>query len=66
MKKKICVFGGSRSGKNSDNIKSAKTVGQIIAENNFDIIFGGGENGIMGSISETAIKYGSKSTQSRD
>ena len=62
MRKKICVFGGSKSGKNSENIKSAKIVGQIIAENNFDIDFGGGENGIMGSVSETAIKYGSKTT----
>ena len=62
MRKKICVFGGSKSGKNSENIKSAKVVGQIIAENNFDIVFGGGENGIMGSVSETAIKYGSKTT----
>tara|TARA_A100001388_G_scaffold152088_1_gene113016 strand:- start:28 stop:588 length:561 start_codon:yes stop_codon:yes gene_type:complete len=62
LRKKICVFGGSKSGKNSENIKSAKIVGQIIAENNFDIVFGGGENGIMGSVSETAIKYGSKTT----
>ena len=62
MRKKICIFGGSKSGKNSENIKSAKIVGQIIAENNFDIVFGGGENGIMGSVSETSIKYGSKTT----
>ena len=62
MKKKICVFGGSKSGKNNENIKSAKSVGQIIAENNFDIVFGGGENGIMGSVSETAIKCGSNTT----
>ena len=62
MKKKICVFGGSKPGKNFENIKTAKSVGQIIAENNFDIVFGGGENGIMGSVSETAIKYGSKTT----
>jgi uncharacterized protein (TIGR00730 family) len=62
LKKKICVFGGSRSGKNKQNIKSAKIVGRIIAENNFDIVFGGGENGIMGSVSETAVKYGSKTT----
>ena len=62
MKKKICVFGGSKSGKNIKNVKIAETVGQIIAENNFDIVFGGGENGIMGSVSETAIKFGSKTT----
>ena len=62
MKKKICVFGGSKSGKNLENLKSAKTIGQIIAENNFDIIFGGGESGIMGSVSVTSIKYGSSTT----
>ncbi len=62
MKKKICVFGGSKLGKNSENIINAQTIGQIIAENNFDIVFGGGENGIMGSVSEAAVKYGSKTT----
>ena len=62
MKKKICVFGGSKSGKNIKNVEIASIVGQVIAENNFDIVFGGGENGIMGSVSETAIKYGSKTT----
>ena len=60
MKKKICVFGGYKSGKNNENKKFAKSIGQIIAKNNFDIVFGGGENGIMGSVSETAIEYGSK------
>ena len=62
MRKKICVFGGSKSGKNNENIINAKTIGQMIAENNFDVVFGGGENGIMGSVSETAIKHGSKTT----
>ena len=62
MRKRICVFAGSKSGKNNENIINAQTVGQIIADNNFDIVFGGGENGIMGSVSETAIKFGSKTT----
>ena len=39
LKKKICVFGGSKSGKNIENTKLAKTIGQIIAENDFEIIF---------------------------
>ena len=34
----------------------------MIAKNSFDIIFGGGENGIMGAVSSSAIKYGAKAT----
>ena len=33
MKKNICVFGGSVSGKNIENQKTAKIIGKIIAEN---------------------------------
>ena len=62
MKKKVCVFGGSKSGINTENEKSAKIVGQIIAENNFDIVFGAGESGIMGSVSKSAVKYGALTT----
>ena len=62
MKKKICVFGGSKSGLNSKIEKNAQTIGQMIAENNFDIIFGGGEKGIMGAVASSGIKYGAKTT----
>ena len=62
MKKNICVFGGSVSGKNIENKETAEIIGKIIANNNFNIVFGGGENGIMGSVSKTAIKYGSETT----
>ena len=49
MKKKICLFGGSSPGK-------------IISENNFDIIFGGGENGMMGAVARSCVKHGSETT----
>ena len=62
MKKKICVFGGSKSGVNTENEKNAKIIGQIIAENNYDIVFGAGESGIMGSVSKSAVKYGALTT----
>ena len=62
MKKKICVFGGSKSGVNTENEKSAKIIGQIIAEHNFDIVFGAGESGIMGSVSSSAVKCGASTT----
>ena len=60
MKKKICIFAGSSSGKNSSYEELAKLVGKIIAKDNFDIVFGGGEKGIMGSVASSAINYGAK------
>ena len=56
MKKNICVFGGSVSGKNIENQKTAKIIGKIIAENNFNIVFGGGENGIMGAVAQSGVE----------
>ena len=51
LKKNICIFGGSRSGKNKKIENSSKIIGQIIAEMGFNLIFGGGETGIMGAVS---------------
>ena len=58
MKKNICVFGGSVSGKNKENKKIAKIIGKIIVESNFNIVFGGGEKGIMGAIAQSGIQNG--------
>ena len=60
MKKKICIFGGSSSGIKKEHKKLAIKIGKIIAENNFDIVFGGGENGIMGAIAKSSITFGAK------
>ena len=58
MKKNICVFGGSVSGKNIEHQKTAKIIGKIIAKNNFNLVFGGSENGIMGAVAQSCIKNG--------
>ena len=62
LKKNICVFGGSVSGKNLENKKTAKIIGKIIAENNFNIVFGAGESGIMGAVAQSGIQNGAKTT----
>jgi uncharacterized protein (TIGR00730 family) len=62
LKKKICVFAGSKTGINPENEDSAKIVGKIIAESNFDIIYGGGEKGIMGAVASSGIRFGAKTT----
>ena len=60
MKKNICVFGGSVSGKNFEYQKTAKIIGKTIAENNFNLVFGGGENGIMGAVAKSSIENGAR------
>ena len=62
MKRKLCVFGGSKSGLNTKNEENAQLVGQMIAESNFDIIYGGGEKGIMGAVASSGISFGAKTT----
>ena len=62
MKKNICVFGGSVSGKEKANEDLANLVGQTIAENNFDLVFGGGETGMMGLVASSCIRYGAITT----
>ena len=62
MKKNICIFGGSKSGRNINYENSAKIIGKLIAENGYNIIFGAGETGIMGASASSAIKYGAKTT----
>jgi hypothetical protein len=62
LKKTICIFGGSKSGRNPKNEKNALMIGQIIAESNFNIIYGGGEKGIMGAIASSGISFGAKTT----
>ena len=58
LKKNICIFGGSVSGKNLKYKKTAKIIGKTIAENNFNLVFGGGQNGIMGAVSRSCIENG--------
>ena len=62
MKKNICIFGGSKSGRNINYENSAKIIGKLIAENGYNMIFGAGETGIMGASASSAIKYGAKTT----
>jgi uncharacterized protein (TIGR00730 family) len=62
LKKNICIFGGSKSGRNINYENSAKIIGKLIAENGYNMIFGAGETGIMGASASSAIKYGAKTT----
>ncbi len=48
----VCVFCGSKSGNNIKYLKLANTLGKKLAERNFNIIYGGGNSGLMGALAE--------------
>ena len=44
----ICVFCGSSYGSNPQYVVAARTLGRLIAERGFSLVFGGGGPGLMG------------------
>ena len=61
-KHKVAVFCGSMYGSNKKFKELAVTVTKYLAQNNYDIVYGGGDNGLMGVVANTALKYNSHVT----
>jgi uncharacterized protein (TIGR00730 family) len=51
----VAVFCGSRSGNNIAFENEANKLGILLAQNNFNIIYGGGGVGIMGAVANSAM-----------
>ena len=58
--KNICVFSGSCPGKKKEFLESAHHLGQVLAERKIHLVYGGGNLGLMGSVSTTAFLGGSQ------
>jgi len=58
----LAVFCGSKTGTNPLYTAHAARLGQLMAENNIRLIYGGGSAGIMGSIADSVMAYGGKVT----
>ena len=60
--KAVCVYCGSGPGTNPKFVKSARTFGRILAENNIRLVYGGGSIGLMGAIADSVIDHGGQVT----
>lgn len=58
--KNICVFCGSSPGKNEVFVEAANKLGKILAERKIHLVYGGGNIGLMGSVSTSAHLGGSQ------
>jgi uncharacterized protein (TIGR00730 family) len=60
MLRRICVFCGSNSGTQPIYTHAAETVGRLLAEQGIELVYGGGNVGLMGTIADTCLQHGGR------
>ena len=58
----ICVYCGSRPGRDASYIAAARALGKAIAESGLRLIYGGGTKGIMGAVASGVLSHGGQVT----
>lgn len=56
----LCIYCGSRLGKDKNNKKIAQQLGQALAERKMKLVYGAGSNGLMGAIADAALHEGAE------
>lgn len=56
----ICVYCGSRPGSNPEFTDVARAVGQWIGHHGGQLVYGGGRNGLMGTVAESTLAAGGR------
>jgi uncharacterized protein (TIGR00730 family) len=56
--KKICVFCGASNNVPDHFIKEARAFGKALAENGFEVVYGGSKYGSMGALADGALEAG--------
>jgi uncharacterized protein (TIGR00730 family) len=57
---RICVFCGSNSGINPTYRTSAVAMGHLLAERGIELVYGGGNIGLMGILADTVLESGGR------
>ncbi|WP_325168893.1 TIGR00730 family Rossman fold protein [Cytobacillus luteolus] len=60
--KKICIFCGSSFGNSSIYQEKVNELGTILAKRNVELVYGGGNVGLMGEISRSVLAHGGRVT----
>ncbi|MCD2344645.1 TIGR00730 family Rossman fold protein [Ideonella azotifigens] len=54
----VCVYCGSRHGSDPAFTEAARTLGRLIAERGWRLVYGGGRVGLMGEVADAALAAG--------
>lgn len=52
----VCVFCGSRVGNNPEYVFEARKLGYLFAQKNIELVYGGGNIGLMGVIADAVLE----------
>lgn len=55
---RICVFCGSKPGLRPEYLAAAQGLGQLLAERGLELVYGGGNIGLMGAIADACLAAG--------
>ena len=56
----VCVYCGSRTGETAAFVEAARAVGRWIGANQAQLVYGGGNNGLMGVVADAALESGGR------
>jgi uncharacterized protein (TIGR00730 family) len=60
MLQRICVFCGSSSGTQPSYTHAAETVGRLLAQQGTELVYGGGNVGLMGTVADSCLAHGGR------
>jgi uncharacterized protein (TIGR00730 family) len=60
MLQRICVFCGSSPGHRPAYVQAAQEVGRLLARRGIDLVYGGGNVGLMGAMANACLQEGGK------
>lgn len=60
--KRICVYCGASLGNNPAFARAAKELGHLLAEQNIELVYGGGKVGLMGVLADAVLEKGGQVT----
>ena len=58
--KSICVYCGSNPGRKPAYVTAARRVGQVLAKRGLNVVYGGGQVGLMGEVADAALEAGGR------
>jgi len=59
---RICVFCGSSSGNKPEYLQAAEKLGSLMAESRIELVYGGGNVGLMGMTAKSCLENGGRVT----